>query len=193
MKTCTGITAIKSIVLVILLMSLFSSVLEAADAELPQMDRNPQEIIIGRGEQLFQSLCQTCHSLKYLNYTARMPADDSRNAFGRVPPDLSLMAKARGGSGYIYDLLVGFNDTPQKNSVFPNIAMPPPFAKTDPQLSQKAKDVASFLEYAAEPSERERRHVGGYVLGYMVVLTGLLYGLNKRQWRKIRKKPAPKS
>jgi cytochrome c1 len=104
------------------------------------------------------------------------------------------MTKARGGgnkgAAYIDALLVGFNDTPEKNSVFPNITMPPPFAKGDPEIARKAKDVSAFLDYAAEPSERERRDLGGYVLGYMVLLTGLLYALNRRTWKGIGKTPS---
>jgi cytochrome c1 len=62
--------------------------------------------------------------------------------------------------------------------------------KDDPDLARKAKDVSAFLEYAAEPSEGERRGLGGYVLGYMVLLTGLLYALNRRMWKRIRKTPS---
>src|SRR5262249_52889566 len=60
---------------------------------------------------------------------------------GALPPDLSLMAKAReGGPNYIYSILTGFHQTPPKdfkvlpnkyfNPYFPggNISMPPPLA-----------------------------------------------------------------
>jgi cytochrome c1 len=100
------------------------------------------------------------------------------------------MTKARGGgkkgAQYITALLTGYNDTPEKNSVFPGITMPPPFAKDDPELSRKARDVAVFLDHAADPSARERRRLGIYVLGYMLVLTALLFALNRRTWRRIR-------
>ena len=123
-----------------------------------------------------------------------MSAKDALKAFGDEPPDLNLMTKARGGgskgAAYIDALLVGFNDTPEKNSVFPNITMPPPFAKDDPELARKAKDVSAFLDYAADPSADERKGLGGYVLGYMVLLTGLLYALNRRTWKGIRKTPS---
>ena len=147
-----------------------------------------------RGEEVFRTSCQACHSLKYSGYEAKMSAKDAQTAFGKVPPDLNLMTKARGGGSqgpaYIDALLVSFNDTPEKNSVFPNIAMPSPFSKDDPELARKAKDVSAFLDYAADPSARERRGLGMYVLGYMAVLTGLLYALNRRTWKGIRKKPS---
>lgn len=190
MTTRQGATAAKSKVLAIMLIFLFPLVLQAANAEPPKMDRDLNEETIKEGEKLFRSMCQNCHSLKYLGYEARMTAEDARRAFGKAPPDLSLMAKARGGNGYIYNLLVSYNDTEQKNSVFPNIAMPPPLAKADPEFTQKAKDISAFLEYAAEPSERERRGLGRYVLGYMAVLTLLLYALNSKMWKGIRKNPS---
>lgn len=72
------------------------------------------------------------------------------------------------------------------NSIFPNIAMPPVLSKDDPELESKAKDVAAFLSYAAEPSANERKGLGRYVMGYMVVLTALLYFLNRKTWKGIK-------
>jgi cytochrome c1 len=173
---------------------LFPLALCAAGAEVPATGLDPSEATIKRGEEIFRSSCQACHSLKYSGYTAIMSAKDARSAFGKVPPDLNLMTKARGGGSkgpaYIEALLVGFNDTPEKNSVFPNIAMPPAFSKDDPERVRKAKDISAFLDYAAEPSARERRDLGIYVLGYMVLLTALLYALNRRTWKRIRKHPS---
>jgi cytochrome c1 len=166
---------------------LFPSALCAAAAEAPAAGPDLSGAV-KRGEEIFRTSCQACHSLKYSGYEAKMSAKDAQTAFGKVPPDLNLITKARGGgkgAAYIEALLVGFNDTPEKNSVFPNIAMPPPFSKDDPELTRKAKDVSAFLDYAAEPSAHERRGLGIYVLAYMVLLTGLLYALNRRTWRGI--------
>jgi cytochrome c1 len=173
---------------------LLSLALCAAGAEGPATGPDTGNAAIKRGEEIFRASCQGCHSLKYSGYAAKMSAKDAQNAFGKAPPDLNLMTKARGGgskgSAYIYALLVGFNDTPEKNSFFPNIAMPPPFSKDDPEFGRKAKDVCVFLDYAAEPSKRERRGVGIYVLGYMAILMTLLYTLNRRTWKGIRKTPS---
>jgi ubiquinol-cytochrome c reductase cytochrome c1 subunit len=87
-----------------------------------------------RGARNFMNYCSGCHSLKYLRYN-RMAADlqipeselpnlmftsdkpfdginsampgDSEGWFGRPPPDLSLMARAR-GPDYLYSFLKGF-------------------------------------------------------------------------------------
>ncbi len=170
---------------------LFPLALWAAGAEAPALGPDTGDAAIKRGEEVFRASCQGCHSLKYSGFEARMPARNAQTAFGKAPPDLNLMTKARGGGGkgsaYIYALLVGFNDTPEKNSFFPNIAMPPPFSKDDPELARKAKDVCVFLDYAADPSARERRGLGIYVLGYMAILMALLFALNRRTWKGIRK------
>lgn len=193
MKTCSPSSGRKNAFSMAIMVILFPLALwAAAGVEVPTTGLDMSDATIKRGEEIFRSSCQACHSLKYSGYKARMSAKDAQNAFGKMPPDLNLMTKARGGgskgAAYIYALLVGFNDTPEKNSVFPNITMPPAFSRNDPELARKAKDVSAFLDYAAEPSAGERRGLGGYVLGYMVLLTGLLYALNRRTWKGIRRK-----
>lgn len=150
---------------------------------------------IKRGEAVYRTSCQACHSLKYSGYEAKMPAAAALKAFGKVPPDLNLMATARGGgrrgAEYIASLLLGFNDTPEKNSVFPNIAMPPVFPRSDPDAARKARDVSAFLADAAEPSRRESLNLGTYVLGYMVLLTALFYTVNRRTWKGLSHRSPP--
>ncbi len=162
----------------------------SAGTATAQMDLDFSAPAVKRGERIFKSSCQGCHSLKYLNFQAQMKEEDARRAFGKAPPDLSLTAKARGrgskGAAYIKALLVSFNESPEKNSVFPGIAMPPSFSGTDPELMQKANDVAAFLLYAAEPAAEERKTMGGYVLGYMAILTALLFLLNRETWKTVK-------
>jgi ubiquinol-cytochrome c reductase cytochrome c1 subunit len=192
MKTSPGAPAVKSNLLVIFLILLFPLVFQAAEAEIPKRDMDLNDASIKRGEMLFKTTCQNCHSLKYSGYEAKITTEDARRVFGEAPPDLSLMAKARddSGAGYIYNLLIGFNNTPEKNSVLPNITMPPPFDKADPDLTQKAKDVSAFLLYTADPTANQRKGLGRYVIGYMVLLTMLLYFINRKTWKRIPKKPS---
>lgn len=159
--------------------------LYAAAAE----NKDPGEAAIKRGEAVFQTSCQACHSLKYSGYEAKMNAGNARKAFGKAAPDLNLMVTARGGDSrgteYIAALLVSYNDTPERNSLFPNIAMPPVFSRDDPDAARKARDVSAFLAATAEPSKHESRGLGRYVVGYMAFLTTLLYALNRRIWKGI--------
>merc|ERR1711907_858456 len=99
---------------------------------------------------------------------------------GALPPDLSLMAKARpGGEDYIFALLTGYREAPAGVSVMPGmhynpyfsggqIAMPQPLQDeqveyddgTPATMSQMAKDVSTFLTWAAEPKQDERKLMG---------------------------------
>lgn len=125
-----------------------------------------------------------------------MSPDMLRESFGIEPPDLSLMANAReGGPDYIYSLLTGFYQKPDgsvDNKVFPGIKMPDVLSYSDAKgpaqrepLEQQAKDAAAFLNWAADPHAAERRHMGYYVLGYLVILTILLYLSKRRIWARL--------
>jgi len=190
LKLKSFIPALKLIILITALV--FASQTLAKEAKLPDVKIDFDKDSIKRGEEVFKTDCTGCHGIKYLGYQPKMVPATAKIAFGIEPPDLSLIAKARGkgdeGARYIYELLISYNDTPEKNSVFPNIAMPPVFSKDDPQFEQKAKDVAAFLLYAAEPTAVERRELGRYVLAYMIILTVLLYVHNKKTWKDIKKK-----
>ncbi len=123
---------------------------------------------------------------------------------GALPPDLSLMTKARkGGPDYLYALLTGYKEEPpegvklmegmQYNVYFPNhqIAMASPLADdaveyadgTKPTLAQLSEDVTTFLAWAAEPELEERKRMGVKVLLFLIVLTAMLYALKRQVWR----------
>jgi ubiquinol-cytochrome c reductase cytochrome c1 subunit len=131
-----------------------------------------------------------------------------------IPPDLSLMAKARhDGSNYIYDLLTGYGEAdPAKaakvgfetpdglyfNKHFPNvnIAMPQPLSDgqvtyadgTESSISQMSKDVAAFLTWTAEPSLVERRQTGWFVIGFLLFATMLAFLSYKQIWAGLKPK-----
>lgn len=130
----------------------------------------------------------------------------ARATYGAVPPDLSLIAKAReGGAGYIHAILTGFEDAPAGfalpdtgyyNKYFPGhvIAMPPPltdgaveYAEADvPRtVDQYAKDVSAFLMWAAEPKMEVRKRTGFGVLIFLGVLSVLLFFSYRRVWRNV--------
>lgn len=119
---------------------------------------------------------------------------------GALPPDLSLMVKAReGGADYVYALLTGFEDAPSHfkvseglyyNKAFAGhqIAMPPPLHGDDVKyadgtkatIDQEAHDVVQFLAWAAEPNLETRHRLGFEVIGFLVILTGLFYAIKRR-------------
>lgn len=111
-----------------------------------------------RGAQLYMNYCSGCHSLKYLRYSrmaddlglteeevmqnlnftgakfgeqiqVAMPVDGATKWFGKMPPDLSLIARVR-GPDWVYTYLksfyvdenskLGWNNTVLKNASMPN-------------------------------------------------------------------------
>ena len=120
-----------------------------------------------------------------------------------APPDLSVMAKARaGGPTYIYAYLTGYKKPPQGmkvsapylnfNDYFPGheTAMPQPLAEgrvtyqdgTKATLDQEARDIVTFLAWAAEPTREDRKRTGTKVLLFLLVMTGALYGTKRKIW-----------
>jgi ubiquinol-cytochrome c reductase cytochrome c1 subunit len=52
-------------------------------------------------------------------------------------------------------------------------------------MDQMAKDVTTFLAWAAEPELEERHRVGFKVIIYLILLTILVYLSMKRIWSRI--------
>jgi cytochrome c1 len=124
---------------------------------------------------------------------------------GALPPDLSVIAKAReGGPDYIYALLTGFGSAPQGfqvaqgmhyNAAFAGhqIAMPPPLSDgvvaytdvTKPTLDNYARDVSAFLMWAAEPKLEERHQVGGRVMIFLLGFLVILYLAKRAVWARL--------
>jgi ubiquinol-cytochrome c reductase cytochrome c1 subunit len=122
---------------------------------------------------------------------------------GAVPPDLSLMTKARfNGPDYVHALLTGYEeDAPEGveildgmsyNHYFPGnqIAMAAPIDDdsveyadgTEASKAQIASDIVTFMAWAAEPELEERKRLGIKVMIFLLVLTGLLYALKRKVW-----------
>jgi ubiquinol-cytochrome c reductase cytochrome c1 subunit len=121
---------------------------------------------------------------------------------GALPPDLSLIVKAReGGPDYVYDLLTGYKEPPPDmkmgegmnyDEFFPGhqIAMPQPlndnsvtFADGTPAtLNEEAYDVVNFLAWAAEPTLEDRHRTGIKVILFLLAMTGILYAGKRRIW-----------
>lgn len=122
---------------------------------------------------------------------------------GALPPDLSLIVKAReGGPQYVYSIITGFHEKkPADFKVLPNkyfnpyfatwnISMPPPLADnqvsysdgTKATIDQEAHDVVTFLSWASEPKMEERKRVGFGVMAFLLLFSGLLYLSYRRVW-----------
>ena len=49
-------------------------------------------------------------------------------------------------------------------------------------VAQYAKDVTTFLMWAAEPHMEARKRLGAQVFVFLILLTGLLYFTKKKVW-----------
>jgi len=126
--------------------------------ELLKADIDPGRIpSLQRGARNFMNYCSGCHSAQYVRFNtigkylelsdeqlvdnlmfnaektfetirAAMPAADAERWYGKAPPDLSLMARAK-GADYIYSFLQSFyvqqsSPTGVDNMVLPGTSMP---------------------------------------------------------------------
>ncbi|HYE49494.1 MAG TPA: cytochrome c1 [Azospirillaceae bacterium] len=122
---------------------------------------------------------------------------------GKAPPDLSLMVKARAhGEDYVYALLAEGYTQPKEgvqvpdgtyyNEYFPGhlIAMPMPLSDngvtyadgTAATVAQQARDVSTFLAWAAEPNLEARHRIGIMAVMFLIVLAGLLFAAKRAVW-----------
>ncbi len=130
---------------------------------------------------------------------------------GAIPPDLSLITKARsGGATYVASLMQGYVDPPaewlEHNELLANqyyneymgghvIAMAPPLSEgivayeddAPMTVDQYAHDVAQFLNWAAEPELEHRKRMGIKVVLFLIVFAGIMYAVKKRVWSDVRK------
>ncbi|KAI9745655.1 MAG: cytochrome c1 [Claussenomyces sp. TS43310] len=126
---------------------------------------------------------------------------------GALPPDLSLITKARhGGCDYIFSLLTGYPEEPPAgatvgaglnfNPYFPGtgIAMARVLYDglvdyedgTQASTSQMAKDVVEFLNWSAEPEMDQRKKMGMKVLIISSALFALSVWVKRYKWSSIK-------
>ena len=131
---------------------------------------------------------------------------EAKNANGGAyPPDMSVLVKARkGGSNYIYSVLMGYEDPPAgfelEDGVYYNkymdgqkIKMSNPLSEgivtyadgTQTSQAQMAKDVTTFLTWTAEPHLETRHKMGVKVIIFLTIFTLLVYLSMRRIWSRI--------
>mgnify|MGYP001163715129 FL=1 len=141
-----------------------------------------------------------------------MPYENEQSAKaangGAYPPDMSVLVKARkGGADYIYSVLLGYEEVPPDikldDGVYYNkymygnkIKMPKVLSDdliiysdgTQATEEQMAKDVVTFLTWAAEPHLETRHKMGLRSIIYLIILTILVYFSMKKIWSRIETK-----
>lgn len=214
---------LKSLV-TLLAIGVASQSVNASSSAIPLVDVEvaTDQASLQRGFNVYYNLCRMCHELKYVKYQylsdigfdkskidslrgtklvnesikSTMPDEAAVILFGAIPPDLSLMAKARkSGPQYIYTLLTSYEELPEggyDNKLFHGIKMPDPFGyvvtTTDAEkekIEKQLKDVVAFLNWSADPQASERKSLGIYVIGYLFILSVLFYLVMKRVWSRL--------
>ena len=121
---------------------------------------------------------------------------------GALPPDLSLIAKARpNGPNYLYSLLSSYENAPNDkevpdgmyyNAAYPGhlIAMPQPLYGDDVEYSDGAAtsieavsaDLTQFLMWAAEPKMEVRKRTGVAAVFFLGIFVIFSYLAKRRIW-----------
>jgi ubiquinol-cytochrome c reductase cytochrome c1 subunit len=194
-----------------------------------------------RGAKTFVNYCLSCHSASYMRYNrlkdigltddqikenlmfaaekvgetmdVAMKKKDAALWFGAAPPDLTVIARAR-GADWLYSYLRGFyrddtRATGWNNTVFDKVGMPhvlyglqgeqrmekhgeheklvltKPGTLSAQEYDGVAKDLVNYLVYMGEPAKLVRMKLGWIVLGFLVLLLVVSYALKKEYWKDI--------
>ena len=176
------------------------------------------------GAKLFMNYCSGCHAIGFMRYnriaqdlnlsdslvaehlmfagekpgetiTTAMPKEGAAKWFGGTPPDLSLVARAK-GTDWIYTYLRGFYEDDSKvfgvnNKVLENASMPDVLwslkeGKSEAEFDQDVRDITNFLDYVGEPAKLIRTSLGVWVLLFLGVLFILTYLLKKEYWKDVK-------
>jgi ubiquinol-cytochrome c reductase cytochrome c1 subunit len=138
------------------------------------------------------------------HFVSPYPNDNAAKSVnnGALPPDLSLITKARHhGPDHVYGILNGYAQPPAGTTLLPNqywnkhmpgniIAMAPPLSDGQvayeddvPQtVDQYSRDVVEFLAWAADPYLEDRKRTGIKVLIFLAVFAGIMYAVKRRIW-----------
>jgi cytochrome c1 len=171
----------------------------ATAAKVPAEPNDKGETTDDKGTPLMRSATLADH------LPAPFPNENAARANngGALPPDLSMIVKAReGGPQYVYSILTGFHEKPPAgfkvtegkyfNPYFEgwNIGMPPPLNVnsvtysdgTKATIDQEAHDVVTFLAWAAEPKMEERKRMGFGVMIFLIAFAGILFAAYRKVW-----------
>jgi ubiquinol-cytochrome c reductase cytochrome c1 subunit len=214
-----------------------------ADWQTWQADTDVTDMAsVQRGARNYVSYCMGCHSLKYEHWSrlgqdlgippamlekdllppgdkttdyilTSMPAADAAAWFGKTPPDLSLMVRAR-PHGYVYQFLKTFYVDPTRPTAMPHVLSELEGLKgavyrqepkagggteqvfdhfvtlTPGRLSAAeydgfVRDTVNFLDYVSDPTQTARRNLGVWVLLFLLVFTWLAWLVKREYWKDV--------
>ncbi len=176
-----------------------------------------------RGAETFVNYCLSCHSAKFMRYNRigadlgmsddevkesliktgakvgstmdiAMSAEKAEKWFGIIPPDLSVLVRAK-GADYVYTYLRTFHADEKRpfgvnNKVLANASMPHVLWQqqekmTPEQYDSLVGDLVNYMTYMAEPAQLQRAKYGPWVLLFIFIFTVLAYLMKKEYWKDI--------
>jgi len=201
------------------------NVFAAGDLHLDHANTDISDMAsLQNGAKLFMNYCSGCHAIGFMRYnriakdlnlsdslvaqhlmfagekpgetiTTAMPKEGAAKWFGGTPPDLSLVARAK-GTDWIYTYLRGFYKDDSKvfgvnNKVLENASMPDVLwslkeSKSETEFNQDVRDITNFLDYVGEPAKLIRTSLGVWVLLFLGILFVLTYLLKKEYWKDVK-------
>jgi len=196
-----------------------------------------------RGARTYVNFCLGCHSAQYVRYNrvARdlqiteeqlvenlmftgerpfdtmqiaMPASEAEVWFGKVPPDLSLMSRAR-GTDYLYTFLRTFyvDDAGNSNNkVLQMTSMPNVLwslqglqravydgednfegfevvregSMSSQEFDATVRDLVNFLDYIGEPIQLERQRLGIRVIAFLLLFMLIAWLFKREVWKDVK-------
>ena len=139
----------------------------------------------------FDNACGRCHAMRYDNYTqlGDTPSFDGEKEalahkikvleyqdhlkayMGKLPPDLSMIIRAR--SGHFLETLVENPQTQLPGTSMPRVGL----------TKAGYEKVEEYLTEIGDPSKTKREALGPWVIGFFVIFTLLAFLWKRSQWR----------
>ena len=138
--------------------------------------------------------------------------DHATEAFGVMPPDLTLIARSR-GADWLYTFLTSFYKDETRplgvnNSLYSNVGMPHVLAwmeglkkqssetggyeyisngtMTPVEYKKAMTDLVNFLVYVAEPAQLDRYRIGFWVILFLGVFSFIAFLLKSEYWKDVK-------
>ena len=196
-----------------------------------------------RGAQIFVNHCLNCHAASAMRYSrladiglaeqqirenllftsdkvgdpmaTTLDPKEGKAWFGVMPPDLSLVARAR-GADWLYTYLRAFYRDPAaksgwNNTVFPNVGMPhvlweyqggqvlqaaehgagklvlaEPGKLPPAEYDKYVGDLVNYLVFMGEPARAKRVQIGIVVIFFLAIFFVITVLLKKEYWKDVR-------
>ena len=125
------------------------------------------------GKEIVIEACGRCHNVKYQKIYSETPEENLKAYLGKIPPDLSVMGRAKE-----LEYLETFINNPQNG--LPGTSMP-----RLGLTKESTEKVVAYLDQIADPHREQRNKLGIWILGYLVIMAGLTFAWKKKIWKNI--------